>query len=100
VSILEGINEKTPKATLLDRLRTAAKSLAGYEDERVRKMQEIEERVRATLKPVDLRQIIVSSSVEEWQATADFLDEFEGFLPASLARLREGIKQVAEDDTA
>lgn len=96
MSVLEGVTEKTTKADLLKRLRQAAKKLAGYEDERVARMQEIEEKVRASLKPVTLRTVMISSTPEEWQEAVDFLENFDGFLPSWLARVREGAREAAK----
>lgn len=92
--LLDGISEKTTKAVLLDRLRQAARKLAGFEDEKVGRLQEIEERVRAKYAGRDnnLKQIMVSSSVEEWKEAVDFLDNFDDLLPPALARMNEGAK--------
>lgn len=94
--VLEGITTKTTKADLMSRLRKAAKAIAGYEDEHVRRMQEIEEKVRAELKPVQLKTVMCSSTPDEWAEAADFLDNFDGYLPSSLARVREGAKEAAK----
>lgn len=98
MSVLEGVTPKTTKDDLMKRLRKAAKQIAGYEDENVRKMQEIEERVRASLKPVELRTVMISSTPEEWTEAVDFLENFDGYLPSSLARVREGAKEAAKAD--
>ena len=95
-SLLEGVTPKTTKADLLDRLRKAAKKIAGFEDERAAKMQEIEEKVRASLKPVSVKTVMVSSTPDEWTEVVDFLENFEGYLPASLVRLREGAKEASK----
>jgi hypothetical protein len=97
MSVLEGISQKTTKADLLDRLRKAAKAIAGYEDAAAKRMQEIEERVRASLKPVTLITVMCSSTPEEWKEAVDFLENFEGYLPSSLARIREGAKEASKD---
>ena len=96
MSVLEGVTPKTTKADLLDRLRKAAKKIAGFEDERAAKMQEIEEKVRASLKPVSVKTVMVSSTPDEWTEVVDFLENFEGYLPASLVRLREGAKEASK----
>lgn len=95
--VLEGITQKTTKAELMDRLRKAAKRLGVLEDENVKKMQEIEERVRATIKPVTLITVMCSSTPEEWKEAVDFLENFDGYLPSSLARIREGAKEASKD---
>jgi len=98
-NLLEGITPKTTKADLMDRLRKGARKLAGYEDERVGRMQEIEERVRATHKsPDDLRQLIVLATNDEWKETLEFLNEFEDCLPSPLARFREGVRVLASEE--
>ena len=96
MSVLEGVTPKTTKADLLDRLRKAAKKIAGFEDERAAKMQEIEEKVRASLKPVSVKTVMVSSTPDEWTEVVYFLENFEGYLPASLVRLREGAKEASK----
>lgn len=93
--VLEGVTPKTTKADLLSRLRKAAKQLAGYEDENAAKMQEIEERVRGSLKPVTVKTVMCSSTPEEWKEVVDFLDNFEDYLPSSLVRIREGAKEAS-----
>lgn len=95
MSLLEGITERTTKADMLKRLREGAKKLAGYEDQRVARMQEIEEKVRASLKPVTLKKVIITSTPEEWKDAAAFLEEFEGYLPSALARIQEGAREAA-----
>jgi hypothetical protein len=97
VSVLEGITPKTTKADLMGRLRDAAKKIAGFEDESAKRMQEIEEKVRASLKPVTLITVMCSSTPEEWKEAVDFLENFEGYLPSSLARIREGAKEASKD---
>ena len=96
MSLLDGITEKTTKSDLLARLREGARTIAALEDTRVARMQEIEEKVRKSLKPVDLKTVMISSTKQDWQETVDFLDNFDGYLPASLARLREGAKEAAK----
>lgn len=96
MSVLEGVTTKTTKADLLSRLRKAAKQIAGYEDENARRMQEIEEKVRSSLKPVTLKTVMISSTPEEWQEAVDFLENFDGYLPSSLARVREGAKEASK----
>ena len=96
MSVLEGVTPKTTKDDLLKRLRKAARQIAGYEDEKVAKMQEIEEKVRASLKPVSVKTVMVSSTPDEWTEVVDFLENFEGYLPASLVRLREGAKEASK----
>lgn len=97
MSVLEGISQKTTKAELLDRLRKAAKKIGVYEDEDAKRMQELEEKVRATLKPIKLVTVMCSSTPEEWKETVDFLENFKGYLPSSLARIREGAKEASKD---
>lgn len=97
MSVLEGVTPKTTKADLMKRLRDAAKKIAGYEDENARKMQEIEEKVRASLKPITLITVMCSSTPEEWKEAVDFLENFEGYLPSSLARICEGAKEASKD---
>lgn len=96
MSVLEGVTTKTTKADLLSRLRKAAKQIAGYEDENAKRMQEIEEKVRSSLKPVTLKTVMISSTPEEWQEAVDFLENFDGYLPSSLARVREGAKEASK----
>lgn len=96
MSVLDGITERTTKADLLGRLREAAKKISGFEDENAAKMQELEERVRASLKPTSVKTLMVSSTPEEWTEAVDFLDNFDGYLPSSLARVREGAKEAAK----
>jgi hypothetical protein len=96
MSVLEGVTTKTTKDDLLKRLRKAAKLIAGYEDANVAKMQEIEEKVRSSLKPVTVKTVMCSSTPQEWAEVVDFLDNFDGFLPSSLVRIREGAKEAAK----
>jgi hypothetical protein len=94
--VLEGISQKTTKADLMDRLRKAARRIGVLEDENVKRMQEIEEKVRASLKPVKLVTVMCSSTPEEWKEAVDFLENFDGYLPSSLARVREGAKEASK----
>lgn len=96
MSVLEGVTAKTTKDDLLKRLRKAAKLIAGYEDENVARMAEIEEKVRASIKPVTVKTVMCSSTPEEWNEVVDFLDNFDGYLPSSLVRIREGAKEAAK----
>lgn len=96
MSVLEGVTAKTTKDDLLKRLRKAAKLIAGYEDENVARMAEIEEKVRASIKPVTVKTVMCSSTPEEWSEVVDFLDNFDGYLPSSLVRIREGAKEAAK----
>ncbi len=96
--VLEGITPKTTKADLMDRLRKAARRLAGYEDENVARMQAIEEKVRRSARVYDLRQVVVSSTNEEWKETLEFLNEFEECLPPSLARFRDGVHVLVQEE--
>lgn len=100
MSVLEGVTAKTTKDDLLKRLRKAAKLIAGYEDEHVARMQEIEEKVRASLKPVEVKTVMCSSTAEEWGDVVDFLDNFDGYLPSSLVRIREGAKEASKGATS
>jgi len=93
-NLLEGINEKSTKAELLERLRTGAKEIAGFSDERVKRMIEIETQLRSQMNPVALRKVIVSATKEEWAETVDFLENFQDYLPSTLARVLEGAKEV------
>lgn len=93
-NLLEGINDKTTRAVLLERLRLAAKEQAAAQDERVKRMQEIEETLRGQMNPVALRKVIVSATTEEWAETVDFLENFQDYLPSTLARVMEGAKEV------
>lgn len=95
-AVLEGITPKTTKSELMQRLRDAAKTIAAQEDEKVARMQEIEEKVRASLKPVELVTVMISSTQEEWSEAVDFLENFDGYLPSSLARVREGAKEASK----
>lgn len=97
MSVLDGITQKTTKADLLGRLREAARKIGVYEDEAAKRMQEIEEKVRSALKPVKLVTVMCSSTPEEWKEAVDFLENFEGYLPSSLARIREGAKEASKD---
>lgn len=101
-NVLEGITEKSTKAQLLDRLRDAAKRLAGQEDARVAKLQEIEERVRAkyTATNTDLRQVLCTATKQEWQEIIDFFENFGDVLPPVLKRFNDGAKAAVQfDDT-
>lgn len=93
-SILEGVDENTPRHEMLKRLREAAGKLHAREDERLGKLQAIEERVRSqyagTQQP--LIQVIATASESEWGTAVDFLDNFEGYLPVALVRLHDGVK--------
>lgn len=93
-SVLEGINDRTSRADLLKRLREVAKTIVAMEDERIARMQEIEEKVRGQANVVDLRKVIVSATPQEWRESEEFLSNFEDYLPSTLARVLEGAKEV------
>lgn len=105
--ILEGVNEKSRRADLFGRLREASKRIAKLEDaatkaerksndERVAKMQEIEERIRSSFQraDVDLRSITLMSTEAEFAELIDFLENFEDIMPIAMHRLLAGAKAV------
>jgi|SRR4051794_26887061 len=97
---LEGVNERTTKAVLLDKLREAARWRAGAEDDRVKRLQEIEERVRAQFGPsdVELRSVTLKSTPEEFEEMIDFLDNFQDIMPIAMKRLLAGALSVVGRD--
>jgi len=97
--ILAGVTEKTTKAELLGKLREAAKRLLAREDDRVARMQELEEKVRARFKGVepDIRSVTLMATPEEFTELNDFLDNFEDIMPMALHRLKAGAKAVTEN---
>lgn len=94
---LEGVTTKTTKEDLMDRLRKAAAVIRRQDRKKKSRLQEVEERIRAkgSVQPELLIKVICSATEEEWQATVEFLEEFEGtasdnLLPVGLQRLVQG----------
>lgn len=98
--ILAGITEKSTKAELLSKLREAARRLAGREDDRIARMQELEERVRAKFagNTPDLRSVTIMGTPEEYTEMVDFLENFEDIMPVAMHRILAGAKSVTENN--
>jgi len=105
--ILADVTTKTTKAELIDKLRSAVKRLNVMEDEvtkkdriatdeRLQKMQEIEENIRQhfTGATPDLRSITLMSTEDEFTEMIDFLDNFEDIMPVAMHRLLAGARAV------
>ena len=94
--VLAGITDKTTKADLLSRLRDAARRLHGQEDDRVARMQEIEETVRAKFSgtQVTVKSVTLMSTEEEFSEMIDFLENFTDIMPIAMHRLLAGAKAV------
>ena len=97
--LLADVTAKTTKAQLLGKLREAVRRLHGREDERVGRMQELEEKVRARFTGVepDIRSVTVMCTPEEFVEMSDFLDNFEDIMPMALHRLQAGAKFVTQN---
>lgn len=79
----------------MNRLRRAAAELRKSDRQRKATLQQIEDRLRAksgAVAEIDLRQVIVSATEDEWKESIQFLEEFEteDLLPLSLQRLAIG----------
>lgn len=100
-SILEGVDENTPRSELLKRLRAAADDLFKRDDARVSRMQEIEEDVRRRWsgREANLVQIIATSTEEEWGDAVDFLANFDDIIPVALFRVYDGARSALGRDT-
>jgi len=98
--LLEGVDENTPRSVLIAKLRTAAEQLFRKQDERVGRLQEIEERIRREWAPTDVQvtQVIATSSNDEWRQAVDFLDNFEELLPIALVRVHDGARMGLGDE--
>jgi hypothetical protein len=96
---LEGIDNKTTKAELLDRLKSLADKLHAGDGGTTTRLAEVEKRVRAKRSGTDhdLRTVMITASPAEWREVEDFLDDFEDLLPVGLARIHEGSRQVKRD---
>lgn len=99
-SILEGVDENTPRSELLKRLRDAADDLFKRDDARVGRMQEIEEDVRRRWsgREANLVQIIATSTEEEWGDAVDFLANFDDIIPVALFRVYDGARSALGRD--
>lgn len=96
---LAGISDKTKKADLLERLRRASKELRGYQKGEETKLKAIEERVKKKKGPTtDTRQVIAAADLDEWKETVEWLDQWEDYLPALLARLRRGGRELLNNE--
>jgi transcriptional/translational regulatory protein YebC/TACO1 len=67
---------------------------AALDDERLAKMQEIEERIRAAFQPrdINLRSVTLMSTEEEFTELIDFLENFEDIMPVAMHRLLLGAR--------
>jgi transcription elongation factor GreA-like protein len=97
-SLLDDVDERTPRAKLYAKLREAARLLLEREDKKVARLQEIEERVRAKYagRQHDAIQLVVSSTHDEWADVVDFLENFDDLLPIALHRVHEGAKMAID----
>lgn len=98
---LDDIDETTPRPVLIQRIRDYAAQLHGKQDARLARFQEIEERVRKDYagRHQDVVALVVHGTPQEWQDAANFLGEFEDFLPIVLHRIATGAKQATDDVT-
>lgn len=91
---MEGVNTKTPKEELMERLRKAAAALRKQDRTKKAKLAEIEQRLRekGAQRQERLVQVIASATPDEWKEAISFLEDFEaeGLLPVSLQRLAVG----------
>lgn len=78
----------------MKRLRDLATQLRRQDRDRKTSLTEIEDRLRAkgAQRSVELHQVIISSTNDEWKETVEFLEEFEAedLLPIPLQRLLIG----------
>lgn len=100
--ILAGITDKSSKADMLKKLNELADIIRGTERKKAGRLSEIEARVKAKYRPgdvPDLHNVIIAATVEEWEETVEFLEEWEELLPTALARVggRELLGPKAEE---
>jgi hypothetical protein len=98
---LEGISDKTSKADMLKRLNELADKLRDIAKARTGKLGEIEARVREKYKPgemPELHNVVFTATDDEMKEAVSFLEEFEDVLPTALARLRQGGRQLLDED--
>lgn len=93
-TVLEGVNERAPRSELLRIARLLAGKVHAQEDERLGRMQEIEERVRRDYagRNENLVQVISTSSEAEWADAIDFLDNWKDLLPVAIYRVYDGAR--------
>lgn len=100
---LEGISDKSTKADMLKRLNEVADRLRGIEKERTGRLGEIEARVRAKYKPGEvpaLHNVVFTGTDAEMKEAVVFLEEFEDVLPTALQRLRQGGRELLDQEPA
>lgn len=101
--VLSQINTKTTKADLMDIITGLADKLRGQEKQRVKKLGQVEKRIREAYKPgtfPSLKRLIISAPDEELKETYTFLTEFEDLLPPTLQRFRDGLATLLKMDDA
>lgn len=88
---LDGVNTKTGKDELMERLRKASAWIRRHENGQKKQLAEVEERLRAKGQasgdPERLKQAIISSTEEEWTELIEFLEEFEDLAPILAQRI-------------
>lgn len=99
-TLLGGLNEKSRRSDLFSKIRELAGMIHQQDDQRLGRLQQIENDVRAkyegTAQP--LAQLHVSNTHEEWDDVIDFLDNFEDMLPHGLTRVLEGARAIRQHD--
>lgn len=102
--LLEGITTKTTKEDLTIRLRKAVTLARKTERQKMTRLQEIEERLRAQVTDVpndELRQVIINGSTDDWREMEKFLSEFHTpeptLLPPALQRILVGARVMLGD---
>lgn len=89
---MDGVTSKTTKEELMERLRKAGAAIRRGDRQRKAALQEVEDRIRAKgVQPqVELQQVIVTATEDEWKQAIEFLEEFDDLLPIPLQRLVVG----------
>lgn len=104
---LEGVNTKTTRTELMDKLRKTAALLRRQDNQKKKQLAEIEDRIRAKREASgatqeELRQSIFSMTDPEWVELIEFLEEFEDLAPIGARRLIAGgrvlLGQIPEPD--
>lgn len=100
--VMEGLNTRTTKGELMDRLERASGIINRLRGKEVKRTAMIEERVRAkwsgkgSAQP--LFQLLVQGTETEVQEAVEFLADFEDIVPHFLQRVQSGAKALLEDD--
>ena len=98
---LAGIDSKTTRAELIQRLTSATEELRGETVAKAARLQKMEEDIRkrwAGMSTEPLLRVIVQGTEGELTESLEFMTDLEDVLPATLQRLLAGCRTLLESN--